>query len=802
MKKILIKNCFKTKTTNFIHTNARNFVFLPLMVALLAGCAGVRSFNDAKKLANEGKIEQAVAKYEDAVKDDPANAEYRIALANYKSSTVNKYLVSAEAAFRDGKLSDAEKIYRQVQVTDPDNVIARNNLEKIVTERKHRQLITEIETQFDADSLKKLNEATSKLHSIRIENPDQKQAINLQSRIDEAKAKLTKPKTKLSDIYSKPISLTFQDAPIKAVFDVISKVSGLNFFFDKDLRPDLKVTIMVKNSSLNDAVRLLMVTNQLEQKVLNDNSILIYPNTPQKLKDYQALTVRTFYLVNADVKAVSTTLKTILKIKDMVVDERLGIIIVRDTPEAIHAAEKLVSLQDLGDPEVMLEVEVLEIKRAKLLELGIQWPNQLSLTPLQVAGAPLTLEALRNLKESTIQASIGSLTANARKEDQSGDILANPRIRVKNKEKAKILIGDRVPVITTTSTSTGFVSESVNYVDVGLKLDVEPTIYLDDDVGIKVNLEVSSIVREVLSKTGSLSYQIGTRGANTTLRLKNGETQILAGLISNEERSGANKVPLLGELPIIGRLFKSQKDDSQRSEILLSITPRIMRSIKRPDLMLAEFDSGTDTYIGMEELSLNSLPEEKAEELNPPNKQKDSLEGESTNLTNPNPIATKAELTQTTEAIPKATQVETFSNVTFNWELPAQIKVGEQFSAVLTINSPVAIRNLPVLIGFEPQFMQLVNVQEGDFFKQNNGETRFTQRSDAQGKVFASVVRQSDSAIDTGTNGIGKVLTVTFKALKSTTESGTKLQLLSANPEPALANPVKLPVEKSLQIVP
>jgi general secretion pathway protein D len=357
-------------------------------------------------------------------------------------------------------------------------------------------------------------------------------------------------------------------------------------------------------------------------------------------------------------------------------------------------------------------------------------------------------------------------------------------------------------VITTTSTSTGFVSESVNYVDVGLKLDVEPTIYLDEDVGIKVNLEVSSIVREVLSKTGSLSYQIGTRGANTTLRLKDGETQILAGLISSEERSTANKVPLLGELPLIGRLFKSQKDDSQRSEILLSITPRIIRSIKRPDLMLAEFDSGTDTNIGAEELSLKNMPAEKNEILNSPEAQSSSSEVDSKNVSKPNPEVVKPIQVNQTGTDAKASPAEVFSNVTFGWELPAQIKVGEQFSAVLTINSPVAIRNLPVLIGFEPQVMQLVNVQEGDFFKQNNGETRFTQRSDAQGKVFASVVRQSDSAIDSGTNGIGKVLTVTFKALKATTESGTKLQLLSASPEPALPNPVKLPVEKFLQIVP
>lgn len=758
--------------------------------ASISGCAGTNAFLDAKKYGNEGKVEQAVSKYEEALKLDPANTEYRIAFANYKASVINQLLLDAETFRRESKLSDAEKAYRKIQFFDTHNAMAKKGLDEVLLERMHRQFIAEAEELYKEDSLKALEEAEAKLRKVILENPTQKQALNLQARIDLAKAKLIKPKTKLSDVYNKPITLEFQDAPIKSVFDVISKISGLNFFFDKDLRPDLKITILVRNSSLNDAIRLMLTTNQLEQKILSDNSILIYSNTPQKLKDYQTLSVRTFYLVNADVKAVSTTLKTILKINNMVVDERLGILIIRDTPEVIHAAEKLVMLQDLSDPEVMLDVEILEIKRAKLIELGIQWPTQLSLTPLQVSGSPLTLEALSNLKSSTIQASVGSLTINARKENQTGDILANPRIRVKNKEKAKILIGDRVPVITTTSTSTGFVSESINYVDVGLKLDVEPTIYLDDEIAIKVNLEVSNIVREVLSKTGSLSYQIGTRGANTTLRLKDGETQILAGLISNEDRATSNRVPLLDELPLIGRLFKSQRDDAQRSEILLSITPRLIRSIKRPDLQLAEFTSGTDTYTGIEEFTLRSEPikDSSVDEIKD-EAPSSSIEG-STQNNQPNSVESNSNPDKTT------------SNVIYEWLLPDKVKVGEQFSAELKLSSSTALKGLPVVIGFDPQFVQLVNVQEGDFFRQNQGDTRFTQRSDNQGKLMVSVIRQSKSADDVGTNGIGKIVTLTFKSLKPTESGFTKLQLLSASPEPQSQTNIQFPVEKVLQITP
>src|SRR5262249_42278144 len=147
------------------------------------------------------------------------------------------------------------------------------------------------------------------------------------------------------------------------------------------------------------------------------------------------------------------------------------------------------------------------------------------------------------------------------------------------RDKARIHIGDRVPVITTTSTPNVGVSESVNYLDVGLKLEVEPTVYLDNEVGVKVALEVSSLVREVKSRTGTLTYQIGTRVASTSLRLKDGETQALAGLISDEDRSGTVGVPGLLGLPLIGRLFSSERSDHSKTEIVLLVTPRVVRNI-------------------------------------------------------------------------------------------------------------------------------------------------------------------------------------------------------------------------------
>jgi general secretion pathway protein D len=171
---------------------------------------------------------------------------------------------------------------------------------------------------------------------------------------------------------------------------------------------------------------------------------------------------------------------------------------------------------------------------------------------------------------------------------------------VKNKEKARIHIGDRVPVITTTAAATGgFVSESVSYLDVGLKLEVEPLIHLDDEVGIKVALEVSNIAREVRGVTSNtLTYQLGTRNAATNLRLRDGETQILAGLINDEDRRTANRVPGLGELPVIGRLFSHTRESIGRTEVVLLITPRLLRTLARPDARSIEFAAGTEASTG------------------------------------------------------------------------------------------------------------------------------------------------------------------------------------------------------------
>ncbi|PHV11017.1 secretion protein [Chitinimonas sp. BJB300] len=552
----------------------------------------------------------------------------------------------------------------------------------------------------------------------------------------------------LASAYRKPITVQYKDTSLKTVFDLVARTSGLNILFDKDVRTDQRTSIFLKNSTVESAINMVLLSNQLEQRVLDANTILIYPDTQAKRKDYQPVLVRTFYLSNAEAKSVAATMKTIIRAKDIVVDDKLNMIMLRDSPDVIRQAEKIVALHDLPEPEVMLEVEVLEVKRTKLMELGVRWPDQLSFSPLQSSsGGNLTIRQLRNLNQDTINANVGSLALNIKDQNSDTNLLANPRIRTHNREKAKILIGSKVPVITSTL-STSFASESVNYIDVGLKLEVEPIIYPDDEVSIKTSLEVSSILKTIETKS-SRAYEIGTRTATTVLRLRDGENQVLAGLINSEDRRTNNQVPLLGDIPLLGRLFGSQNTDDAKTEIVLSITPRLIRNVRRPDANVLEFESGTDSSFRRNRVETNTPVS--------------SNVVSSTKAAAPQPVA-----------LPEA--VPTPPDSTLRWSGPDSANLGRTIELQLRYQSDQAINGLPLTIGYDPKVLEIVKVEEGDFLK-TKGETVFNAQVEP-GQVVLNTLLSSIN----GAKGEGLIATVTAKVLNA--DSGkTQLSLLSATPQ-------------------
>lgn len=394
----------------------------------------------------------------------------------------------------------------------------------------------------------------------------------------------------------RPVTLEFRDANLKTIFEVLSQVAGLNFIFDKDLRPDMKATIFVRDVRIEDAVALLLQQNQLHQKVVNENTLLIYPDSPQKLKDYQELVMRTFYLTSIDANTALNMIKTMLKTRDVFVDERLNTLTMRDSEDAIRMAEKLLQSQDQSNPEVVLEVEVMEVARQRILDLGLQWPNTFGVLTSD-GQAVSVLDQLRGINSSRISIS-PSPQAKINAQDKDINTLASPVIRVSNREQARIHIGQRVPIISATSvpsTQGPVITESVTYLDVGLKLEVQPIVHLNNEVAIKIALEVSNATPLEPTRQGTIPVQVDTRNAQTTLRLHDGETQILAGLVRNDHGSNGNKIPGLGDIPGLGRLFGSNRDDVSKSELVLSITPRIVRNLPYQSPSDMEFPTGTET---------------------------------------------------------------------------------------------------------------------------------------------------------------------------------------------------------------
>ncbi|HEY7759184.1 MAG TPA: secretin N-terminal domain-containing protein [Burkholderiales bacterium] len=580
------------------------FCALALACFLLAACAGSRSYEESRRLMREGDTERGLAKLEEAMRANPGNARYQQTYERERALAVARYVSEGDLQRSSQQYAGAELAYQRALKLDPDSGRAKAGIAAIDAARKHNEIVTKARADVAAG---KLDEAETALRTLLEQSPGQRDARDLLNRIGDrrAEARAQQPPPALKGPFKQPITLEFRDATLKSVFEVMSRASGINFVFDRDVRSDTKINIFVRNTSLDDVVKLILVTNQLERKLLNENTLLIYPNTPAKQKEYKELVVRSFYLANADVKQALNLVKGMVKTPDVFIDEKLNMLVAKDTPDAMRLIANLVRGLDLAEPEVMLEVEVLELSSSRLQELGINYPDRLNIGK-PPSGAVDAATDVFVFGDDRLKGWVLNppLVVDLLAQDSDVKVLANPRIRAKNREKAKVHIGDRVPVITTTSTANVGVSSSVSYLDVGLKLDVEPNVYLRDEVSIKVGLEVSNI-RRVLDLQGTRAYELGTRNTATVLQLKDGETQILAGLISDEDRRTADKVPGLGDFPLLGRLFRTQSDDRRKTEIVLLITPRIVRSLNYPQSAAVDLPVGTDAAIGVTPLRIS-----------------------------------------------------------------------------------------------------------------------------------------------------------------------------------------------------
>ena len=359
----------------------------------------------------------------------------------------------------------------------------------------------------------------------------------------------------------------------RAVFEVMSRAAGINFVLDREVQGDAKVNIFVRNTPIEDVLKVLLLTNQLEHKVLNDNSVLVFPSTPAKQREYQDLVVRSFYLTNADAKQTQAMLKAVIKAKDIYIDEKLNMLVLRDTPEAIRVAEKLVAAQDLAEPEVVLDLEVLEVQRAKLQALGSAVSER---DPARAGAHPATGAAATTVP-SLIQLGKGGLQA----------FVTNPAIIAQLRQE----LDERQPA----RQSEGARQEPREGEGADRPEAARVHHHVDCERGRVHQRELPGRGPQARARTAGLSRRRSvdegepgseqrhpgaqqrrhaarhrrTRSAHATrppsLRLKDGETQALAGLIQDEDTRTFNNVPGLANMPVIGRLFSSQGIDAQKN---------------------------------------------------------------------------------------------------------------------------------------------------------------------------------------------------------------------------------------------
>lgn len=710
-------------------------------LSVLAGC-GVTPIQEGQVLIEQGQYRAGLAKLEQALRERPNDPDARLQYAQAREQVINRILNHAAVELRAGQSDNAASFYREVLSFDPTNTRASAGLAAIALGRRHQTLLAEARAQLlkgDATG------AELMVKAVLAENLSHPQARELERELRERERKQAMATPALKSRLSAPVTLTFRDAPLRAVIEALSRSADINFIMDREIRPDLRVTIFVKQVRVEDAIDLILRNNQLEQKVLTENTILIYPNTPQKRAEHQELVMRTFHIGNADPKQILNLLRTILKTKDVHVDERANLIVMRDTPDIIRTAERLIASQDVAEPEVVLELEILEVARAKVRDLGITYPTTFT-------GPGGTLHDIFNLDSRNIAVDTGFALKLLRTDGET-KTLANPRVRVRNRERARIHIGDRVPVISSTivGTSVGgaqpVTTEQIQYIDVGIKIEAEPTIYPDSTVAVRINLDVSSLGTQTKTNAGTTAYEVGTRNATTVLRLRDGETQALMGLIRDDDVQTGAGLPFLGELPILNRIFGSRRTDQRSRELVLLITPRLVRGIQPTDAALAEFWSGTESAL----------------RLRPPVVQP---------VAHSNAPAAKAAPIQL--AVAPARTLPPPAPIALAWRAPQRVKSGEEFVVELRIRSDAVLKGASVQLRYEPSEIEILSVDNGELFQQAGDKAVFTQRVDAGiGVVFATAGAAGGASV----KGEGSLVSVRAKARGKA--ASTRLQVSS-----------------------
>ncbi len=736
----------------------KRFLLSVLAVAVViatAGCAGNRAFQRGESYAQHGEWDLAVKEYRDANKRDPQNIEYRSGLLRAEETAANQHYKKARTMLKERRLDQAIQELQQALFLNPSSAAIQGALKSVLNmkqaEEHYRASLTFQELNRLNDSLNELNLAVEL-------DPDNAKYLEAVDRLQKKKAE-AEPDDALTLASDKPITLNFKNTNIKEVFELLAKLSGINIMFDEEIKAQ-PVTIFVKDVSFQYALNLLLSTNKMFMKKISADTIIIVPKNKAKLDQYQDLLVKTFYINNAKAKEVVNLLRSMLDIKKLYVNDILNSITIRDTPEKIKLVEKIITANDLKEAEVILDVEILEISRTNALKYGWNFtPNGLSASasiqsPTGGTTSGISLFDLRNMDPASknIFLSLPGIVVNLIKQDSDAQTLANPRVRVLNNKQAKFHIGDRIPIQTSTSqaTTVGTVVSTFEYKDVGIKLNIEPTVHLNNTVTLKMGLEISSLGDAIDFGNGQKQYKFGTRNTDTVINLRDGESVIIGGLIKDEERKSMTKIPILGDIPILGKLFSSTDDGTIKTDILMSITPNIVRSMELPDKDVQNFWSGTEEAYDVKPLFVSAGKSSKTAE-----KQHDKTEVLDV-------MAKREGQPQAVQtAQPSAQQPVQAMTAVLELKGESSSAVGQEMRFELATANVKDLFGAIITLSYDPKIMEFKAASEGAFLKKDGQQTSFLFSNNIKaGTVDIYMTRIGDVG---GVEGAGSLGTVVFQ---------------------------------------
>jgi general secretion pathway protein D len=566
---------------------------LPLLGLLaglaLSGCSAAGgAFRKGHAAAQQGNWDAAVVHYTRAVNDKPDNIEYRMALERALIEAGAYHVQQAQKKLAAEDLPGAVEELELATRLDPSNRYAQS----ILTETQGRLAEREARKE-EAGQFEERRRRAQELFGGR---------------------PILEPSS------TAPIQLRFaEDTSLQKIFEVLSKLSGINILFDESFR-DKRVTVDLVDVSFEEALDKLVLINRLFYKIVDTSTIIIVPDNAQKHRQYDDLVLRTFYIVNAEVNTVANMLRTIAGIQRVQPNPELKSITVRATPDQVAVAERIVDLNDKSKSEIMLDIEILEINRTKALEYGLKAAEYAASLSFAPAGASTTTSGTGGTTTTTANGfRLNRLTSVDAsdfllkfptsasfmlfKSKSEARLLANPKLRASEGQPAELRLGQEVPVPVTSfvqSFGAGSVPAtpvtSFQYKNVGINVTITPKVFVDGEIELQLQLETST---QLDTRTiGGIELPVfGTRNVNNVVRLRDGETNIVGGLIQQEDRKTLSGFPGLVDVPLLSKVFGNNADNSNSGDVVFSITPHIVRAPRVTEMDLAPLPMGTEQQI-------------------------------------------------------------------------------------------------------------------------------------------------------------------------------------------------------------